>query len=530
MAWVERGRQWAGCGCAAALLVALAVPCAARADQREVAAGRVLYQQGDFVGALVRLEQARRSPSLTEDDVVSLHWYTAASHHAMAHPEQVTPNLDAVLQLRPLYNPDPLETPPPLRTLFEQRQNAWQLEHGVTFADPQLRGNLLTVSLAGHVAEVVEVVAHVRAPGDAVFTPHLLVLAGDVASGPVGDLTLWSTLRADHLEAVLEARNRRGTPTSRAGQALGPLLVPITQQDVADAVAALRLPDPVAQPLPDAPWPNATTPAAPAPAPAPPSVAVPEVRPELAPDRPARQHIAADLPYPTLPTLMAGAWAAYGTALGTLAVLAALTGATVFCPLAAPLLVPVAVAGSAAGAVAVWAAEQWVGRWRTPLVWLLASAVGPTLLCSVPTGLLATACWGAGVLFNPVTLGDISNFRVENLWLGYMISILICSAISVPWLTGASVGVLLGAGLTAFLAGELGRSNAAPDSSLEVDLLRVPEDPVGEAPPPPSGSSAAPQPNAPDATAAPPPPAAVPPASQPAPAPASQPEPGPPPF
>lgn len=443
---------------------------AAAAEQRDVAAGRAAYQQGDFLGALSRLEAAARNPQLTEDDLVQLHWTLAACHHAMQQQDATTRELDAVLALRPLHEADPLETPPPLRALWEQRRAAWDAGHGVTLGEAHWDGGTLVVPLAGHVDDVADVLVHLRAPGEPVFRSAVIPALGTQARGTLLDAAFWVTLPPGGVEAVLEARTRRGVVVARAGHALSPLVLPVDEAQRTALVVALTPPPPV-PPLPAPgvlPAPSSLSAPQPAPPqPAPNPVTAEPQRPMAAPDTSAT--------HPSTAVMAATAWTAYAAAFVATGVLTIVVLTSLVVPPLAAVLAPAALLAAAGMATATWAVAQRFGRWRAPLSVLLAGGVAPTAACVLPISLLGGTCISAGVLLNPFTVNSVQNLDVRDLWLVYPITIGGCVCFSGPWVAALVVGMLGGAALTSFLATEFGRPMDADDNALHMDLLFVPE-------------------------------------------------------
>ena len=153
-------RAAAWCWCGAVLLAA--APALAHPD---VDAGRALYKRGNFKQALVKLKDAERSPSLTEEDLLEVRWLKAASHQAAGQGKLAEAEFDALLDLRPLYEPDRLQAPPDLRALFQQRAVAWQSKSSIQVGDVRPAGAQLEVTVGGPPALAAQVALFVRAPG-----------------------------------------------------------------------------------------------------------------------------------------------------------------------------------------------------------------------------------------------------------------------------------------------------------------------------------------------------------------------------
>jgi hypothetical protein len=206
-------------------------------------AGRAAWLEGDFVGALARLDMAERNPSVSEADRVALQWYRAASLYALGRHDDAARALDAVLVLRPMFVPNRAEAPPDLRALFVQRQQAYQEAHGITLGEAELAGASLRVPLGGHVDNVGGVVAFVRVPPDQNYQPVTLTVVETYAQAELTDRTLWLRAgEAGSLEVVVEAHNTRGALAARSGDALQPLTVEVAPDHAALALASLPAP------------------------------------------------------------------------------------------------------------------------------------------------------------------------------------------------------------------------------------------------------------------------------------------------
>jgi hypothetical protein len=209
----------------------------------DVDAARTAFAEGDFALVLKHLEDAERSPAATDEDRAAIHWYRAASLHALGRVGEASGSLDRLLSWRPLYQPDRAETPPRLRALFAERVAAYQAEHGVTLGPPRVEGMALAVDLAGHTEEVARVRVFLRPDPGAEFSPWDLEVAGGVARGVVGDVAFWARVAATGwLACVVEAHDVRGVPVARAGDALEPLVLVVTEENALAAARALAPP------------------------------------------------------------------------------------------------------------------------------------------------------------------------------------------------------------------------------------------------------------------------------------------------
>src|SRR5512140_3276518 len=95
---------------AVGLLLGLAwsTPAAANVD---IDGAKALFMKGDFRGALARLKQAEKSPALSEDELADLYWYRGAASFVLGRTPEATEAFDALLEVRPLHEPDARETP-----------------------------------------------------------------------------------------------------------------------------------------------------------------------------------------------------------------------------------------------------------------------------------------------------------------------------------------------------------------------------------------------------------------------------------
>ncbi|MEW5851614.1 MAG: hypothetical protein AB2A00_22685 [Myxococcota bacterium] len=223
-----------------ACVLLLAAPAQAHPD---VDAARTAYGRGEVQAALVMLEQAERSPSITEDDLVQIHWYRAASLHALGRHDDAEKSLDALLELRPLFEPDRVETAPPLRAFFARRAEAYQRAHGVKLEAPILEGTTLRVPLSGKTEQVRTVQVFIRAPDEKTYRQFTLEASGREARGEVADTAVWDAVGgAGRVEVVLEARNKRGVPVARLGDAKEPVSVYVDARARAEKAARTAAP------------------------------------------------------------------------------------------------------------------------------------------------------------------------------------------------------------------------------------------------------------------------------------------------
>ncbi|MEW5848700.1 MAG: hypothetical protein AB2A00_07785 [Myxococcota bacterium] len=251
-------------------------------------AAKAALQRGEHRAALVSLERAERSPEITEEELVELHWTRGATYFQLGKTAEADRSFDALLTLRPLFEPNRLETPPDLRAAFRARAEAYQREKGVSVGAPRLEGKDLVVGLSGNVRDVGKVVAFVRAAGEATYRSFDVPLTGAVGRAPLAKLDLWEELaRSGKLEVVVEARNRRGVPVARNGDAVKPLELPVP---AAQSSAVIKELTPKPEPPPVAATPPVT-------APPPPVVAAPPSAPPASPP-PAASPPAAAKPAP----------------------------------------------------------------------------------------------------------------------------------------------------------------------------------------------------------------------------------------
>ncbi|MBI5495996.1 MAG: hypothetical protein HY904_13305 [Deltaproteobacteria bacterium] len=246
-------RSWSVAACVAASLW-----CASARAHPDIDAAKELMGKGDFRAALLKLERAERSPELKEEELVDVHWNRGVIHHTMGNAEKADASFDAVLALRPLYTPDRLETPPPIRTVFHKRTELYAAAHGLELKVVNVKGAVLNVQLVGHPAEAASLVVYARPAGRATYDKAEATTAGlAMAKVRLGEKALWKGLGdAGALEVVLEARNARGVPVARAGDAVAPMKLKVPAEERARALEELEpppapAPAPVATPAPE---------------------------------------------------------------------------------------------------------------------------------------------------------------------------------------------------------------------------------------------------------------------------------------
>ncbi len=219
------------------------------AANADVEAGKAAFLKGEFRQALVKLEEASRSPNATEDDVVEIHWFRGASFHALGKKADADKSFDALLAVRPLYAPNKMETPPDIRAAFKKRGDAYMKVHGINVAAPALDAARLVVALDGPgLAEAASVVFSARAVGDVQYAQANTTVEDGKAAAVISDAGVWERAgKGGQLQVVVEVRNARGTPVARAGDAVQPLAVTITAEQ-ADAARKAITPEKVATP------------------------------------------------------------------------------------------------------------------------------------------------------------------------------------------------------------------------------------------------------------------------------------------
>ncbi|MEW5854024.1 MAG: tetratricopeptide repeat protein, partial [Myxococcota bacterium] len=227
----------------------------------DVDAAKEAFARGEFRQALSKLERAERSPSKTEEDVVDMYWYRGASFHALGRTDDANRAFDALLELRPLYQPDKYESSPDLRAAFQSRATLYQQQKGVMLGPPSLDGATLSVPIIARAEKVSSVVVFVRTSGSVTYQSFTLPLVERGAQGVVGNRDFWQqAARVGSLDLVLEARNPGGVPLARAGDAVRPLefkLTPAQLNAALNAVSAAPVdatpPLQTAAPVPTAP-------------------------------------------------------------------------------------------------------------------------------------------------------------------------------------------------------------------------------------------------------------------------------------
>lgn len=209
----------------------------------ELDAAKELFEKADVRGALKRLDRAERSPSKTEDEIVEMHWYRAACLHALHKEADATRSFDAVLELRPLYEPDTRAFPPELRNAFQKRATAYKAERGVLLGPPVLDGNRMAVAVTRFPEKVARVIVFVRGARAGAFLPFPLTVSSGEARGTIGDRTLWEEARASgKLSVVVEAQSAREVPLARLGDAVRPLELSVDARTVDAALAIFATP------------------------------------------------------------------------------------------------------------------------------------------------------------------------------------------------------------------------------------------------------------------------------------------------
>ncbi len=213
----------------------------------DIDAAREMLAKGDFRTALLRLERAELSPELKEDELADVHWYRGVIRHTMGQEDLAQESFDAVLRLRPLFTPDRLETPPPLRAAFQQRAAAYQADHGIALSVAGVQGTTLFVYLQGHPEEASTLVLFVRVAGASIYQKQELPTEGRaMVPARITDRAWWESFPAEGgvMEVVLEARNARSTPLARAGDARAPLKITVPAEERTRALTELAPPTP----------------------------------------------------------------------------------------------------------------------------------------------------------------------------------------------------------------------------------------------------------------------------------------------
>lgn len=287
-----------------ALVVAVALTVGASnaaATHPDIEAARAQVAKARLVQALPLLDRAERSPELTDEDLLTIHWMRVVVHHGMGKVDKEQASMDAVLAMRPLYEPDPLATPPDLRAAFVERASAYQRSVGTSLSIKAVRGAHVWVEVVSRGAAPAHVVLFVRAPGTARYEKHEAPVVAGAADVVVSSVELWKAGKAaQKLEVVLEARRADGVAVARAGDAVAPLT-----QVLAAAQADGALKELAPAPPPAAEKPAEKSPAAPAEnaaektvatAPAPPLPKTQEKPAEKAPEKAAEKPTAVEPP------------------------------------------------------------------------------------------------------------------------------------------------------------------------------------------------------------------------------------------
>ena len=223
------------------VLVWLALSASTALAHPDVDAGKAAFLKGEFRPALARLEEAERSPNVTEEDLVNIHWYRGASYYALGKKDEANKSFDELLAVRPLFTPNKLETPPDVRGAFKKRSDVFQKAHGVTLGAPALEGATLNVPLDGNTADAAGLLVYARAAGEKTYRKFDFPVVEAKAAGVLNQAGLWERSgKSGKMELVIEVLNARGTPIARAGDALKPLSVPVTEDQSRTALTALQ--------------------------------------------------------------------------------------------------------------------------------------------------------------------------------------------------------------------------------------------------------------------------------------------------
>ncbi len=216
----------------------------------DVEAGKQAFIKGEFRTTLARMEEASKSPTIGEADLVDIHWYRGASYYALGRKELADREFDALLGLRPLYTPNKLETPPDVRAAFKKRSEAYAQKKGVNVREPTLADGTIRVTVEGAVEEASVVAVFIRNKGEVRYNQFDFALQDRAAGGLIKDRALWERAARDgHLQVVVEVRNGRGTPLARAGDAQQPLELEVNAQAAQSALAAVAATEPKAAPV-----------------------------------------------------------------------------------------------------------------------------------------------------------------------------------------------------------------------------------------------------------------------------------------
>jgi tetratricopeptide (TPR) repeat protein len=222
----------------AVLVLGVVVPVLA---SPEVEAGKAAFLKGEFRAAIAKLDEAERSPATTEEALVDVFWYRGAAFHALGKASEAAASFDRLLAVRPLYAPNKLESPPDVRAVFKERQEAFQRSHPVNLGTPVLLGADIVVTVQATNADVTVVTVFVRPAGEVPYKAVDLPVSGGTGRGPLADVGLWGrAAKAGRMDYVVEARSARGTPLARVGDARTPLSMAVTNDQRDAAVSALK--------------------------------------------------------------------------------------------------------------------------------------------------------------------------------------------------------------------------------------------------------------------------------------------------
>lgn len=249
--WARRLHHVAGfCACrfqAAALWVLVlmfAEHSTARAHPA-LDAAKAAYDEGNFTIALVHLEDAQRDPKLTPNASAEMLWYRGVCHLAQDNPDAAYRAFDALVRLRPLYQPSRVLASPVQLAEFTRRKELYREAHGVRMGPPSFAGGVLSVPLLDHPAEVQNVVVFIRNAGGTGFHEFVVPAEGASAHGPLADHALWAEAASPaQFEVVLEARGETQAALARRGDASAPETLEVSTAEVVAARVANRPPPP----------------------------------------------------------------------------------------------------------------------------------------------------------------------------------------------------------------------------------------------------------------------------------------------
>lgn len=219
--------------------------------------GKDAFARGEFKLALLRLERAARAPDKTEDETVEMHWYRAATLQRLGRNKAAATAFDALLRIRPLYEPDKYDAPPDLRAAFNKHAAGYLELHGVQLGQARVAQGGLRVEVTRFAEQVAEVAAFVRIKGGSSYAAYRLAMtqteaAVPTAWGTISDEAFWRALaQGGEVEVALEARSARGTPLARRGDAMEPVTLQV-DASVAQVELAARAhpPPPVSETAP----------------------------------------------------------------------------------------------------------------------------------------------------------------------------------------------------------------------------------------------------------------------------------------